>query len=136
MLLLSPYSGISDSCIAQNNFHSDSQSEYFRYMKPRDCRGPVETAGTGKRFTRLGGYGFRAVASALWYHPYRRQSWGGTIMCTPTRAGHDLAGILALKTPYDDGTLHVVLSPMEFMGHLAALVPKPRVNLTRAYSMT
>ena len=26
-----------------------------------------------------------------------------------------------LKTPYDDGTSHVVLSPMEFMGRLAAL---------------
>ena len=38
---------------------------------------------------------------------------------------------LALKTPYDDGTSHVVLSPMEFIGRLAALVPKPRVNLTR-----
>ena len=38
---------------------------------------------------------------------------------------------MALKTPYDDGTSHVVLSPMEFMGRLAALVPKPRVNLTR-----
>ena len=44
--------------------------------------------------------------------------------------------IVAFKTPYDDGTSHVVLSPMEFMGRLAALVPKPRVNLTRAYSMT
>ena len=39
--------------------------------------------------------------------------------------------IVALKTPYDDGTSHVVLSPMEFMGRLAALVPKPRVNLKR-----
>jgi hypothetical protein len=29
--------------------------------------------------------------------------------------------IVALKTPYDDGTSHVVLSPMEFMGRLAAL---------------
>ena len=38
--------------------------------------------------------------------------------------------VIALKTPYDDGTTHVVLSPMEFMGRLAALVPKPRVNLT------
>lgn len=28
---------------------------------------------------------------------------------------------LALKTPYDDGTSHVVLSPMEFIGRLAAL---------------
>jgi len=36
--------------------------------------------------------------------------------------------IVALKTPYNDGTSHVVLSPMEFIGQLAALVPKPRVN--------
>lgn len=38
--------------------------------------------------------------------------------------------VIALKTPYDDGTTHVVLSPMEFMGRLAALVPRPRVNRT------
>ena len=43
--------------------------------------------------------------------------------------------IVALKTPYDDGTSHVVLSPMEFMGRLAALVPKPRVNLTRFHGV-
>jgi hypothetical protein len=43
--------------------------------------------------------------------------------------------IVALKTPYDDGTAHVVLSPMEFMGRLAALVPKPRVNLTRFHGV-
>ncbi len=52
-------------------------------MKPRDCRGPVETAGTGKRFTRLGGYGFRAVASALWYHPYWRQRLAHGIRVPP-----------------------------------------------------
>lgn len=43
--------------------------------------------------------------------------------------------IVALKTPYDDGTSHVVLNPMEFMGRLAALVPKPRVNLTRFHGV-
>jgi|TARA_B110000503_G_scaffold110558_1_gene165447 hypothetical protein len=43
--------------------------------------------------------------------------------------------IVSLKTPYDDGTSHVVLSPMEFMGRLAALVPKPRVNLTRFHGV-
>ena len=37
--------------------------------------------------------------------------------------------IVAFKTPYDDGIFHLVLSPMEFMAPLAALVPKPRVNL-------
>ncbi len=43
--------------------------------------------------------------------------------------------LIALKTPYDDGTSHVVLSPMEFMGRLAALVPRPRVNLTRFHGV-
>jgi hypothetical protein len=43
--------------------------------------------------------------------------------------------VVALKTPYDDGTSHVVLTPMEFMGRLAALVPKPRVNLTRFHGV-
>ena len=43
--------------------------------------------------------------------------------------------IYALKTPYDNGTTHVVLSPMEFIGRLAALVPRPRVNLTRFHGV-
>jgi len=43
--------------------------------------------------------------------------------------------IYALKTPYSDGTTHVVLSPLEFIGRLAALVPKPRVNLTRFHGV-
>ncbi len=43
--------------------------------------------------------------------------------------------VIALKAPYDDGTTHVVLSPMEFIGRLAALVPKPRVNLTRFHGV-
>ena len=41
----------------------------------------------------------------------------------------------ALKTAYRDGTTHVVferggLPPLDFMAKLAALVPKPRTNLT------
>ncbi len=43
--------------------------------------------------------------------------------------------IVGLKTPYDDGTTHVVLSPLEFIGRLAALVPRPRVNLTRFHGV-
>ena len=53
-------------------------------------------------------------------------------MSTPSNNGNV---VIALKTPYDDGTTHVVLSPMEFMGRLAALVPKPRVNLTRFHGV-
>ena len=36
-----------------------------------------------------------------------------------------------LKTPYRDGTTHVIFEPPDFIARLAALVPKPRVNLTR-----
>jgi len=39
--------------------------------------------------------------------------------------------VLTLKTPYRDGTTHIVLSPLEFMQRLAALVPQPRLNLIR-----
>jgi hypothetical protein len=40
-----------------------------------------------------------------------------------------------LKTPYRDGTTHVVLEPLYFIARLAALVPRPRVNLTRYHSV-
>ena len=43
--------------------------------------------------------------------------------------------IYQLKNPYDDGTTHVILSPLEFVGRLAALVPKPRMNLTRFHGV-
>ncbi len=31
-----------------------------------------------------------------------------------------------LKTPYRDGTTHIVLEPLDLMARLAALVPPPR----------
>jgi hypothetical protein len=36
-----------------------------------------------------------------------------------------------LKTPRSDGTTHVLFEPLDLLARLAALVPKPRVNLTR-----
>lgn len=35
------------------------------------------------------------------------------------------------KTPYRDGTTHVIFEPLDFLSRLAALVPAPGVNLTR-----
>ena len=40
-----------------------------------------------------------------------------------------------LKTPYRDGTTDVVFEPLDFMARLAALVPTPRVNLTRYHGV-
>jgi hypothetical protein len=40
-----------------------------------------------------------------------------------------------LKTPYSDGTTHAIFEPLDFIAKLAALVPKPRVNLTRFHGV-
>ena len=40
-----------------------------------------------------------------------------------------------LKTPYRDGSTHVIFEPLDFIARLAALVPKPRVNLTRFHGV-
>ena len=40
-----------------------------------------------------------------------------------------------LKTPYKDGTSHVFFTPLDLIGKLAALVPPPRLNLTRFYGV-
>jgi hypothetical protein len=40
-----------------------------------------------------------------------------------------------LKTPYRDGTTHIIFEPLDFIAKLAALVPKPRTNLTRFHGV-
>jgi len=40
-----------------------------------------------------------------------------------------------LKTPYKDGTTHVIFEPLDFIARMAALMPKPRMNLTRFHGV-
>lgn len=40
-----------------------------------------------------------------------------------------------LKTPYKNGTTHVVFEPLDFISKLAALIPTPGVNLTRFHGI-
>ena len=40
-----------------------------------------------------------------------------------------------LKTPYRDGTTHVIFGPLDFIARLVALIPKPRVNLARYHGV-
>ena len=40
-----------------------------------------------------------------------------------------------MKTPYRDGTTHIVLEPLDFIARLAALVPPPRMHLTRFHGV-
>jgi hypothetical protein len=41
----------------------------------------------------------------------------------------------ALKTPYRDGTTHVIFEPEDFIARLAALVPKPHAHLIRYHGV-
>lgn len=41
----------------------------------------------------------------------------------------------ALKHPYSDGTTHFLFQPLDLLARLAALVPRPRVNLTRYHGV-
>ncbi|MGH8523327.1 MAG: transposase [Gammaproteobacteria bacterium] len=43
--------------------------------------------------------------------------------------------VLTLKTPYRDGTTHLVMSPLEFLQRLAALVPRPRLHIIRFHGV-
>ena len=43
--------------------------------------------------------------------------------------------LLALKRPFRDGTTHLRFTPEDFMARLAALVPRPRANLTRYHGV-
>lgn len=40
-----------------------------------------------------------------------------------------------LKSPWTDGSTHVVFTPLEFLEKLAALIPPPRIHLTRFHGI-
>jgi hypothetical protein len=40
-----------------------------------------------------------------------------------------------LKTPYRNGTTHMLFDPLDFISKLAALIPVPRANLTRFHGV-
>jgi hypothetical protein len=43
--------------------------------------------------------------------------------------------VYQLKNPFRDGTTHVVFNPADFIARLAALVPRPRANLSRYHGV-
>jgi hypothetical protein len=43
--------------------------------------------------------------------------------------------VYKFKQPFRDGTTHIVLDPLDFIARLAALVPRPRLNLTRFHGV-
>jgi hypothetical protein len=48
---------------------------------------------------------------------------------------HQSNVLYELKTPYHDGTTHVIFEPLGFIARPAALVPKPKVNMNRNHGL-
>ena len=69
-----------------------------------------------------------AVADPLWEREPLLAAGRLTAVDTETLA-------FALKTPWSDGTTHLLLSPEELIEKLAALVPPPRLNLVRYHGV-
>ena len=42
---------------------------------------------------------------------------------------------LQLKTPYHNGTTHLIFEPLDFISKLASLIPPPRIHLTRFHGL-
>ena len=81
---------------------------------------PLRDASFTKEVTCVGSTNLR------WLQPLASSCLGST------SAGDQL--VLKLKTPWRDGTTHLVMLPLEFMQRLAALVPRPRLHLIRLVS--
>ena len=91
---------------------------------------------------RVNLHGFSLHAGVRWRGDQRKEL---ELLCRyitrPTIANERLkrnrAGqvVLQLKSPYKDGTTHIVMEPLEFMERLAALVPRPRLHLIRFHGV-
>ncbi len=69
-----------------------------------------------------------------WSRLSRRKEIPESTSCRGFRSDADPLSF-ALKTPWSDGTRHLLLSPMELLEKLAALVPPPRFHLLRYHGV-
>jgi hypothetical protein len=53
----------------------------------------------------------------------------------PLRLDRDGRVWLALRRPWSDGTTHLTFDPVDLLGRLAVLIPRPRVNLVLYYGV-
>ena len=98
-----------------------------------------------ERVAKANGFSLHAGVSCEGHQRDKRDRPGGVPLCryiarppvTVPRLSLSSTGkvVYTLKTPYRDGTTQVAFDPLDFIARLAALVPKPRVNLTRYHGV-
>ena len=91
---------------------------------------------------RVNAHGFSLHAAVRWRADQRKEleqlcRYITRPAIANERLKHNRAGqvLLQLKSPYKDGTTHIVMEPLEFMERLAALVPRPRLHLIRFHGV-
>jgi hypothetical protein len=97
---------------------------------------PTVTAARPKRRrqARLGGFDLHANTSVRAKNRRKLERLCRYLLRPPVAEGRlslasDGSVLVRLKTPWRDGTSHIALQPLELLEKLAALIPRPYVNL-------
>ena len=88
----------------------------------------------GRRKARLGGFDLHANTSVRAKNRPKLERLCRYLLRPPVAEdrlsfGSDGSVLVRLKTPWRDGTSHIALQPLELLEKLAALTPRPYVNL-------
>jgi len=88
----------------------------------------------GRRQARLGGFDLHANTSVRAKNRPKLERLCRYLLRPPVAEDRlslapDGSVLVRLKTPWRDGTSHIVLQPLELLEKLAALIPRPYVNL-------
>jgi len=88
----------------------------------------------GRRQARLGGFDLHANTSVRAKNRPKLERLCRYLLRPPVAedrlsVGSDGSVLVRLKTPWRDGTSHIALQPLELLEKLAALIPRPYVNL-------
>ncbi|MGD8357164.1 MAG: transposase [Lysobacterales bacterium] len=101
---------------------------------------PVEEAPNNPLLARLTGFSLHAATVCEAHQRSRLERLCHYITRPPIatrRLSVDDRGrvMYRYRHPFRDGSTHVVLEPLDFIARLAALVPRPRLNLTRFHGV-
>ena len=111
-------------------------------QKVLNLRGAMPREATARQppCGNLDGFSLHAAARVQAHERKRLEQWCRYITrpaLSDERVQLNTAGQvqLTLKAPWRDGTTHLVMTPLELMQRLAAVVPRPRLHLTRSHGV-
>jgi hypothetical protein len=104
------------------------------------CVPPLNEVPNNPLLARLAGFSLHAASVCEAHQRGRLERLCRYITRPPVatkRVSVDRQGrvVYQYKQPFRDGSTHVVLEPLDFIARLAALVPRPRLNLTRFHGV-